>query len=487
MSSIFRRLGGQQGSPKASDTRPADVIAPMTVTVTSQTPEALGRSNEALRRELDAISENFQVVDTIRGALDQVRGALDQSLADLERSNALLRQTETELAAEREAHRLSQDELGSLRRRHDITVTERDTASLRLAETSKSLADLDAQFVQVEAELQTKTQYAGYLERRGEDMAEQHRAAESEISALRRRLVDVDQRLTATEASLSETMIRATVLDAERMSLDQSLQTALVQNQSAARSVAARDTELAELRAEVDRMRNEVLRQENEYHKLSIAMDEVNVRGASEAAEVRVRLDAVQARANLAERLLTEQRQKVRDGAEMIRQLERAAADAIQRSQSLDQRAIRAEEARNKAEEQLRLGGAARDAAIERASSTGKALRVKEELVMTSDRELAEVQVRANALEETLRRDRGTFEARIAQLSAELERERSERAVAEGALEAARRDRVALQRDVASLRTRTTGGESDAQRNTRLPSEIANDVALPLQGGREAG
>ena len=153
----------------------------------------------------------------------------------------------------------------------------------------------------------------------------------------------------------------------------------------------------------------------------------------------------------------------------------------------LEGRIQRAEEGRAKAEEQLRLGGAARDAAIERASSTGKALRAKEELVATGDKEIAELAARAAALEETLRRDRGSLEARVSRLAAELEHEKSERAVAEGALESARRDRVALQRELAAIRVRVTGGESEPPRNTKLPSEIANDVVLPLQGGREAG
>ena len=76
---------------------------------------------------------------------------------------------------------------------------------------------------------------------------------------------------------------------------------------------------------------------------------------------------------------------------------------------------------------------------------------------------------RLQQLEQRLSAERATAESRIGELAAELERERSERAVAEGSLEAVRKDRAAALARLA----RYDAGLDDADASMGLESAKA--------------
>ena len=83
-------------------------------------------------------------------------------------------------------------------------------------------------------------------------------------------------------------------------------------------------------------------------------------------------------------------------------------------------------------------------------------------------------------LEADVQVSRTKIEKRVEELSSALQRERMERAVAEGALEAARKDNSRLQSEVAALRSTLRRG-LPLDETPVAPNEPANDAA-PAKG-----
>jgi len=89
-------------------------------------------------------------------------------------------------------------------------------------------------------------------------------------------------------------------------------------------------------------------------------------------------------------------------------------------------------------------------------------------------REIASLTERNGHLEADVQVSRTNIEKRVEELNSSLQRERMERAVVEGALEAARKDNSRLQSEVGALRSTLRRGASLDEAPV-APTEAAND------------
>ena len=111
----------------------------------------------------------------------------------------------------------------------------------------------------------------------------------------------------------------------------------------------------------------------------------------------------------------------------------------------------------------------------ERSTALTKTLKSRETALSRAEEKIAALTDRNAHLEADIQVSRTNIEKRIEDLSSALQREQMERAVIEGALEAARKDNSRLQSEVGALRsTLRRGAPFD---DSMTPSEPANDEA----------
>jgi len=92
---------------------------------------------------------------------------------------------------------------------------------------------------------------------------------------------------------------------------------------------------------------------------------------------------------------------------------------------------------------------------------------------------IAALTERNGHLEADIQISRTNIEKRVEDLNSALQRERMERAVVEGALEAARKDNSRLQGEVAALRSTLRRGAPLDDTTPVPPTEAANDETPP--------
>jgi chromosome segregation ATPase len=109
----------------------------------------------------------------------------------------------------------------------------------------------------------------------------------------------------------------------------------------------------------------------------------------------------------------------------------------------------------------------------ERNSAMAKTLKTRETALARAEEKIAALTERNGHLEADIQVSRTNIEKRVDDLGSALQRERMERAVVEGALEAARKDNSRLQSEVATLRSALRRGV--AIEETIAPAEPAND------------
>jgi crescentin len=156
----------------------------------------------------------------------------------------------------------------------------------------------------------------------------------------------------------------------------------------------------------------------------------------------------MQSRVTLGERLLTEARNSLIAKTDELRNAERRLVDNNVALTSFEQRVSKQKATIDSLERQVRDLEQSRVTLIERSTALTKNLKARDTALAKLDDRIPVLMGRIDQLETMAESNRATYQARVDELTAALETERMARAVAEGALEMARKERGALQREL---------------------------------------
>jgi chemotaxis protein MotB len=460
MSSLLRRLAVGFGDTPPLSQQPATAqqtgqtmpAAPRATSAMAPADHDIGRTNEVLRSQIDALSHNFAIVDDIRANLDQFRTALGQALDELEATKTTLRSVEVELRVERLSGIDLRKELSAAKIALQSMTSERDRQAAQLIEAARSISDLEALVVTLETDNDVKAQYGLILQSKLDNANAEAAEIARENQILTNRITEADQRVARVESELTRAQADKVQLDGDLRAAKTALDASLMRNQELSRALSSREHELSTQKNDTARLRSDILQAEADLRRAIAELGEVRQKAESDAIAASIKIDAVTARADLAQRLLEEARQNFRDRSQEMRDLERNLADVTQRALASEARANRAEDARQKLQEQLTLVESARATMYERAESAAKALKAKETAAHLAEEAATDTAIARQRDVEMYEREIGALKARVSEMMRELQREQGDRAIAEGALTAARRDRMQLQHEVLSLK-----------------------------------
>jgi crescentin len=165
-----------------------------------------------------------------------------------------------------------------------------------------------------------------------------------------------------------------------------------------------------------------------------------------------MRLESVQSRAATAEKLLAEVRQNLIARTEEVRDFDRKAVEATIARNTAEKKVRQLEASHESQEQQITDLSQARTSLTERNNALTKTLKSRDTALARAEEKIQALTERVGALEAEIQVSNTAVEKRIEELNSTLQRERMERAVAEGALEAARKEHARLQREVSLLK-----------------------------------
>jgi crescentin len=136
-----------------------------------------------------------------------------------------------------------------------------------------------------------------------------------------------------------------------------------------------------------------------------------------------------------------------------VRAFDRKSVEATIARNNSEKRLAQIEASHEARDRQVKDLETARAALSERNTALTKTLKTRETALTRAEEKIASLSERNAHLEADVQVSRTNIEKRVEELHAALQRERMERAVVEGALEAARKDNSRLQHEVAGLRS----------------------------------
>ena len=252
---------------------------------------------------------------------------------------------------------------------------------------------------------------------------------------------------------LSVAKERLVLLENEKRSLQNSLEQLVADNSKLTRRVNESDNALANVRTRLEQAETSLATSETERNKLTAAVDEANERRQAEANTLNMRLEAMQSRATAAEKLLADVRQSLISRTEESRLSERKVVEATIAKNATEKKLEQLLASLQGQERQIRDLDGSRANLVERSSSLQKTVKSRETALARAEERITALSDQIKKLETDGEAARVKAEKRIEELSAALQREKMDRAVSDGALEATRKNYAELQRELATERS----------------------------------
>ena len=383
------------------------------------------RAIEPLLSEIRApVAEEFEARRSEHAELISLRAAFEQASRQL----TLVQAEERELSAKLAASDAALVESDARRQALDVAL---EDGALEIDRLRNGLLQSDLKVGGLEASLRDATA-------RGEHLAQ-------DVETLRVQTQDIDARRGEAEAALARANQQSALQVEELATLKKRLEQAGSDVARLSRVETELEAQVAAERARLLAAENALATFQSDSARVIRGLEAQVEAGRTEVSALQTRLETATGRADKLEEMNGQISAKLNESSAQQQAVERRAGDlnvALERA---------LERVRNLEDEVEDLRGrhagvdTARAAAIERADQLAKTVGAHEKALKRAEERAAQLRTRFEAMQASQDEVRRQHEDKVAELQTEIERIRSEAALAEGALESARRDRSRLQ------------------------------------------
>lgn len=414
--------------------------------------DAIGQRNELVRVRISQMMERLDDLKTLQADFSSILEPLAGVADELPQAKIRIAELEVLLAREQEHVRSVRRELGELNARAATSANELSAASAEAQRLEAQLRERDAEAEELRVRVRDRTVAAENLERQLFAETEQVRALTGENKSLRVEAQAADHAMTRAERELTDLGERLSLSEQDARRLQ-----ALAGEQAVRLSEA--EARVVELTQQI-----EVLRQRNRDLETQLAAEtSARERGEghfetemaamrADRANLVMKLDASMGRAGTLEQLLAQVRSQLREREETARTADRTLKELQIERTTLDRRLEGLQGELQRQTERISEMQRLRSESDTRADMLSKALAAKEAAMEQSQSRVAALADRMDQLGRRHEAEKGELQAANRRLVEELQNERSERALAQGALDIARETRSTLQKQHEALK-----------------------------------
>jgi crescentin len=460
LSDMFGRKGGETGVDRPAvhangNGKHANGNADHHIAIEhySSVGSRIGEENEALRNLLFDTGRKIGELDDLKSAFDKIVAPFNNTLRALEEEKSQNLSLRAALDESRKAYETLRAEFYQIEKR--ATLLESENVRLRedLELSREQGRGLESSRSELHNQISSQSAQIGELERQLSHESSQRQMLSENKRSLTEQFDATEKRVVGLEGELAAARERLALLDDEKGSLQTALDQSVNETARLTRRLTESENTLTATRAQLGKVETSFAETFAERSRLSAALDEARDQHQTEHNSLNMRVDALQSRAATAEKLLAEARQNLIARTEEVRAFDRKAVEATISRNNADKRLAQIELTHESRERQIKDLEQSRAALVERTNALTKTLKTRETALSRAEEKIQQLTERSGRLEADIQVNRTTIEKRVEDLDAALQRERMERAVVEGALEAARKDNSRLQSEIGSLRS----------------------------------
>jgi crescentin len=442
----------------------------------------IGEENESLRNLLVDTGRKITELDELKDAFGKIVVPFNNTLRALEQEKSNSLSLRGSLDESRSAYETLRVEFYNIEKKATALETEVERMREDLEFSRETARGLESTRVELANDISGNRAQISELERQLAQETAQRKALSENRRVLTDQLDSAEKRVVELEAELAALRERGTLLEDDKKSLQTALDNATAENSRLTRRLTESENTLTATRAQLGKVESSFAEAYAERSRLAALLDETKEQHQAERNTLNMRLDALQSRTGTAEKMLADARQSLIARTEEVRAFDRKAVEATIGHTNAEKKLTALEAAHEERERQMRDLETSRGALVERSNALTKTLKTRETSLARAEEKIQQLTERVGHLEADIQVSRTNIEKRVEDLTAALQRERMERSVVEGALEAARKDNSRLQSEVGSLRSalrRGPGAEEAAAAIKPVQSAALSSAGRP--------
>jgi len=477
LSELFGRKGGEVGADSRVahlDPPPPPNIAPPESVADANA--RMGEENEGLRSLMADTRRKIGELDQIKDTFDKISAPFNNALRALEQEKSQRMALTHALQESRASYETLRTEFYQVERKATTLEAEAEKLRIDLEVARESNLAFESAHLELSNEISVYRRQITEFDHQLAYETSQHGALSESRRKLQEQLDVVEKRDMELESEIASSQEKLALLEDEKRSLQIALDQAFSETASLTRRLAESENALNATREQLGKVEASFAEAFAERDKFAAALDETREQRQAEQNSLNIRLDALQSRASTAERLLAEVRQNLIVRTEESRGADRKAVEATIAFNNVEKRLAQVEAMHEARERYVKDIEQARAALSERNNAITRTLKMREDALNRAEEKIASLIERNGHLEAEAQVNRTNIEKRVEELKSALHRERMERAMVDGALEAARKDNARLQDEGAGLRSNVRRVKQSDEPLV-APDEPANDQA----------
>ena len=414
----------------------------------------LGQENETVRNLLMDAEHKIGELEIIKRSIGKLVDPVSKTLRAYEEAKSEKLSLQGVLNNTRVAYNKLRDDLGAALKK--ATTFEAETVRLGdlVAVAQQSVAALERNKAEQLAELAARRTHIAELQRHSQQQGSDLQLAQDENRRLAERIATADKRAVQLEGQTQAAQQKAMQAEQERAAMLTSLQKSQADVAQTARRLNETERTLAAAQTRLKAVEAGLVDAQNERTRLAGALDEANHKHADVTNQQNSRFEALQARSRLTDGLLEEARQTLMARADEIRTYERRVAETSTAHDNVAEKHNDVLSMLAERDMQIKDFEMTHAALNEQTRMLTHAVATRESAYNNAQEKIQDQSDLVQLLEHQLYAAQESANLQIEQLNAQLQREQLERSMAEGALEAGRKDIARLLREIGSLQYR---------------------------------
>ena len=475
---IAKALGGAPGdtpasvdgqataSPPPSSTAPVAQAVPTEERLALPAPtqpqwwslDSVGQQTEDVRQRIDLLADRLEELKSLTGDFQQIVDPINGFVHQHTQARAKLIETQTLLTREIDAGRQLRGEFMILQETQARTTDDLAHSLSHAQKQASLLNDQEALISDLRLRIEDKTTSLQNLEQvlasetdRARSLASENHVRRSEIEAL-------EQARTRLEREVQDAYDTIGRYESENMRLQNMADGFAQRFANLKGQLAELEPQVQAGREEISTLQSKLLVEQTGRQKAEATREAERSAQSMEITSLQMKIEGLTAHVETTDRILANTRDQLRDKADGLRVTEKALKDADMERAALDRKIETIQESGFRQNGQLQEIQKSHSELQSRCDMLTKALAAKDAVVEAANRKSTTLGSRLEMMTARAEQERMNLEAANRRLIEELQAERAERALAQGALDIARNSRSKLLSQYSALKRQNASG-----------------------------
>jgi crescentin len=417
--------------------------------------DSVGQKNELIRVRFANMIDRLEEIRSLKEDFALLNEPVNDLIRSYPQLQSRLLETEAVLRQETDTTVALRRELGDLNSLHARTVDDLNSAVAQLRKAEARVRDQDSFIEDLRLNVKDKEAIVADLENQLSIETERARNITEENQALRLEAQEADQTVARAERELIEIRERNGLLDHEVKRLQKVAEEQNYRLSSLTNRYGEVETQLEATRQRASELETKLMAEQVLRQRLETQIDSERSAHQTDLSSLDMKIEGLNSRLSATGKILAHTRDQLRDKNEALRGVERTLKETTIEKNTLDRRL---EATQQEVERQVAMVNELQRSRIElqeRVEMLNKAIAAKDFQIESSDNKLASLSERIDQVTKRFEQERNSLEAANRRLTEELQNEKAERSLMQGALEIARESRIKIQKKYISLRKKT--------------------------------